>query len=225
MSRRPYQDAPLPADMLDALVADLEPVTPLRSREGLFLTALLLAWLLLLVVLGLAPGHDLAAGFLEPTFILRSGTLLLLGGAAAVAAVATARPGIGDGAGGVRHGWLAALAMAGLFPLAALASSIADPAAARASILRPSAIECLGVSLTLALGVAGVLVFWLRRGAPVSLERAGWVVGIAAGALGGFAFSLRCPYTEVAYIGTWFTLVVAIAAVAGRLAVPRLIRW
>jgi hypothetical protein len=75
------------------------------------------------------------------------------------------------------------------------------------------------------LAVAINLVVVLRRGAPVSSERAGWLTGVASGALGAFAYNFHCPFNSLIYIGFWYTLAVGICAVIGRLVVPRLIRW
>ena len=73
--------------------------------------------------------------------------------------------------------------------------------------------------------VALAAVLYLRRGAPVSLERAGWLTGLAAGSLGALAYNITCPLDTVAHVGFWHTVPVLVWAVIGRLAVPRLIRW
>ena len=83
----------------------------------------------------------------------------------------------------------------------------------------------LAMGLLAGLASAAVLVAWLRRGAPTSPERAGWITGIAAGSLGMFAFSLYCPDDSIYHIGLWHSASVIVAALLGRLIVPRLIRW
>ncbi len=45
-------------------------------------------------------------------------------------------------------------------------------------------VECLAISMLVGTGIAAAQVFWLRRGAPVALDRAGWLVGMSSGALG-----------------------------------------
>jgi hypothetical protein len=69
------------------------------------------------------------------------------------------------------------------------------------------------------------MVWWLRRGAPVSPQRAGLQTGLAAGALGTFAFGLSCDYDTVAHLGVWHVVPVVLATLAGRLIVPPLVRW
>jgi hypothetical protein len=76
-----------------------------------------------------------------------------------------------------------------------------------------------------ALFTAIPMVILLRRGAPTSINLAGWVTGIAAGGMGAFAYNLHCPINSIIYIGFWYTIVIGICAVAGRLVIPRLIRW
>jgi hypothetical protein len=85
--------------------------------------------------------------------------------------------------------------------------------------------ECFAVGCGSSLLVLGLLVMWLRRGAPTSPERAGLVAGVAAGAFGIFAFSLHCPFNDIVHIGLWHSAVVVIMAAVGRAVVPPLIKW
>ena len=73
--------------------------------------------------------------------------------------------------------------------------------------------------------VALASVLYLRRGAPVSIERSGWLTGLAAGSLGALAYNIACPLDTVAHVGFWHTAPVLIWALIGRFAVPPLIRW
>jgi len=86
-------------------------------------------------------------------------------------------------------------------------------------------LKCLTVSGIAALAIGSGLTLWLRQGAPTSPERAGWLTGLAAGALGAAAYNLHCPFNDIYYIGLWFTIPVLLSAIVGRLLVPRLIRW
>ncbi|MGB5724829.1 MAG: NrsF family protein [Parasphingorhabdus sp.] len=36
---------------------------------------------------------------------------------------------------------------------------------------------------------------------------------------------MHCPFNSIFYVGLWYSLAVAICAIAGRLVVPHLIRW
>lgn len=206
---------------LEALVADLKPVSPIRVEHGL-----LLLFAATIIVSGIVAMHygvraDIRAGEPEPLVILRSGALLLLGLATAVAVVAAARPAVG----GQREGWLWTLAGAMLFPIAALVvlmwrGSVPD------GMLRPDiGMYCLQISLGSAIFIGGVLTWWLRKGAVVDVNRAGWLTGLSAGSFGTFAYSLHCPMANIFYVGLWYSLAVALSACIGRFLVPRLIRW
>ncbi|VAV92206.1 hypothetical protein MNBD_ALPHA04-510 [hydrothermal vent metagenome] len=206
--------------LIDGLVDDLEPVKTIKPSQGLALTAGLTLLVIFGVALTLGVRNDLAMGMADEMFFLRSGVLLMLGVATAFAAVNLARPGVGN----LNRGWIWALAMAALFPLtAAIMSAINTPPV---EALRPiEGLKCLSVSGLAALVVGSGLTTWLRQGAPTSPERAGWLVGIASGALGAAAYNIYCPFNDIYYIGLWFTLPVLMSAIFGRMVVPRLIRW
>lgn len=205
---------------IQQLVDDLEPVQTLRPKRSMAVSLLITAAFLALVVLWLGPRDDVMAGQPDPMFLLRGGILLLLGLANAYGAMAMASPSVG------RHGngWQIALAAAALFPLAALIVALSvSPADAMAATR--TGMQCLLMSLMGGLATAIPMILHLRRGAPTSPERAGWLTGIASGGFGAFAYGFHCPFNSIIYIGLWYTLAVGICAVIGRLVVPRLIRW
>ena len=86
-------------------------------------------------------------------------------------------------------------------------------------------LKCVAMGLALGLLTATVLVWWLRRGAPSSAERAGWLVGLSSGSTGLFAFALHCPFDNFYHVGLWHMLPVVIGGLLGRQIVPPLIRW
>jgi hypothetical protein len=205
---------------IQQLVDDLAPVRALHPIRSLAASLAILAAILVLIILWLGPRDDVMLGKPDPMFLLRGGTLLLLGLANAYAVLMMASPSVG------RHGngWQIALAAALLFPLTALIVAVSiSPADAIAST--HTGMECLRMSVMGGLATAIPMVLHLRRGAPTSPERAGWLTGLAAGGLGAFAYGFHCPFNGIIYIGLWYTLAVGICAVIGRLVVPRLIRW
>ena len=207
--------------MIDRLVDDLTPVKPLKARDGLALTLMTAAaFAALIAVFGGIRG-DILMGIPDPMFFLRGGALLLLGLTSSYAVIAMSQPAVGNSF----KGWVWALFAALLFPAtAAVMAMIAAPD--NMSIFVPRyGVECLAISMLVGTGIAAAQVFWLRRGAPVALDRAGWLVGMSSGALGAAAYSLHCPFNSIFYIGLWYSLAVAICAILGRLIVPRLIRW
>jgi hypothetical protein len=206
---------------IEALVAELVPVQPVEPRRGLAAVLIAVAAAIGGVAATAGLRSDILAGTPHPIVIIRGGTLLLLGLAALTAVITSARPGVGRAS----HGWRWALAAAALFPLTSLAMSALNggfPEEDLHSVLGP---WCLKISCGSGLAIGAVLTHWLRQGAPTSLSRAGWLVGLAAGSFGAFAYSLHCPSTSVYYVGLWYSAAVAVCAGAGRAIVPTLIRW
>lgn len=214
-------NSPASSNLIDALVADLVPVRLVSPKQAMLLALGTTVAILLIVAMSAGLRPDLMAGSPGAILLLRSGALLVLGTAALTTMAATARPGVGE----ARHGWRWALAGACLFPLATLILSLVERELPMAEITSPLAIWCMTISLSSALVIGGLLTAWLRKGAPVALERAGWLVGLTAGAFGTFAYSLHCPSESFQYVGIWYSLAVGVSAVAGRLAVPPLLRW
>lgn len=207
-------------DLIAELAADLRPVNPIRPRSGLLLVALaalatagaVVAWA------GLAPA--LASGHVSPNTALANGLLLMLGVSAAVATVGMASPSVGARYDGPR--W--AMAMAAVFPVAGgvllLQGSDASSLEHTLHGWRCAVRGCVASAL-----VAAVLLVWLRRGAPVSLTRAGVWLGVAAGALGSATYGLSCPLDSVDHLGIWHFIPVAVCAAMGAFLVPKIVRW
>lgn len=214
-----------PFDM-STLVDGLAPVRPLQLRHGMILA--LLATLVAAVTVALTMGvrEDVAIGNPHRMFVVRAIVLVGLGVIAAAAALSTASPAVGKPR---LTAWKWALAGAALVPLGAayvwLSGPVQTMAHARAMLDPQFGLECLVVSSLCAVGVGAALTLWIRQGAPSSPERAGWLIGLASGALGAAAYSLHCSENVLIYIGTWYTLAVAGCALAGRMILPRLLRW
>lgn len=207
-------------EMIAGLTADLAPVRSFRLRDGLMLTGV--AALLTLAGVALFKGLWMGAyhGDATPFFWITNGLLLLLGSASTLAVVNMASPQVGSS----REAPKWATAMVGVLPLAAFLSLIPrhDPIG---TIVDPVSYHCMLDSLAASVLVAIALVLWLRRGAPVSHNAAGWHTGLAAGALGTVAYGLSCALDTMTHLGIWHILPIAIAAVVGRMVVPRLIKW
>lgn len=205
---------------VSALVQDLEPVKPLRPQIPLLVSALLtvIAAAIVIWLQGMRP--DLLAGKPDEMFLIRAGILLLLGGAAAHAVTSMASPSVGRS----QNGWQMALGAAVLFPLAAIIVAMTGDTGPAFTAM-DSGMRCLGYSLVGGLATAVPMIVWLRKGAPTSPERAGWLTGLASGGLGAFAYNIHCPFNDVVYIGMWYSLALVFCSILGRLIVPRMIRW
>lgn len=208
-----------------ALVDDLVPVRLVKRRDSLMLAAGATIIASLVVALIYGARADILAGNPHPIVIIRAGLLLLLGLATTLAVGAAARPSIGK----PQNGWMWALAAAAVMPMAALAQFLYLYTSGQPLDLFTADFQfgprCLMVSSVSALWIASFMTWWLRRGAPIALNRAGWLVGIAAGSFGTFSFNVYCNSVSIFYIGLWYSLSVLFCAILGRLIVPHLIRW
>ena len=207
--------------MIDSLVDDLTPVKPLKARNGLALTLVIAAVFAVAVAVFGGLRGDILMGIPHPMFFLRAGALLLLGVTSSYAVIAMSQPAVGNSF----KGWVWALLAALLLPATAIVMAMMAAPDNMAILVPRYGLECLGISMLLGTGIAATQVMWLRRGAPVALNRAGWLVGMSSGALGAAAYSLHCPFNSIFYVGLWYSLAVVLCAVVGRLVVPHLIRW
>lgn len=207
--------------LINALIADLQPVRPLRRAEGsaLVLVAVVLTGLIELAINGLA--DNVRDGTVSPMFLLANGLLLLLGIAASASTIAMASPRVGN-----RHdgpGW--AMAMAGVFPVATVILLAVHHADWPHLLDVAQGWHCFVEATLTSLLIAGALLFWLRRGAPVSPRTAGLHLGVGAAALGTAVFGMSCPVDSIYHLGIWHALPLALGALAGRFLVPTLLRW
>jgi hypothetical protein len=205
---------------IDAMVAELEPVRPLQLSRGIGAVLAIVGAAAAFIVFAKGMRADVMLGDPDPMFLLRGGLLLLLGGGCGWAALSMASPSVGKQG----QSWKMAIAAAALVPLAALIVAMTGRVDVAMANMR-FGLDCMIYSGLTGLATAIPMVLQLRRGAPTSPERAGWLTGVAAGGLGAFAYGLHCPFNDVVYIGLWYSLAVGICAVIGRLLVPHLIRW
>ncbi len=205
---------------ISAMIDELEPVQPLHIARGAWLVGAFFVAVAATILMMKGVRVDLKTGDPAPMFLMRAGLLLLLGIGCGWAALSMASPSVGKQG----QSWKMAIAAAGLLPLAALIIAITGKGNVAVANLQ-FGLDCLAFSVTGGMATAIPMVYWLRRGAPTSPERAGWLTGVASGGLGGFAYGFYCPFNDVVYIGLWYSLAVGICAVAGRLVVPKLIRW
>ncbi len=210
-------------DLIAGLVADLQPVRPLRLGTGMTYAVLAL----LGGVLGVATLHglrsDIMAGRPDDMLLMGSGLFLVLALASAWAVVDLARPYVGLR----REGWGWTALMAGVLPAAATVLIAFQWLRGEPLALGRASVDmfCTQQGLGWGLLTAAALVLWLRRGAPSLPQRAGLLTGVAAGAAGIFAASLYCPHNDLIHIGLWHGMTVVLTGVLGRIVVPRLIAW
>lgn len=206
--------------LIAQLADELEPVAAMKPRDGLALAALAGLVTVLAVWLAADLWDGMISGEASAFFFVTNGLLLVLGLAAVTATVALASPSVGNRQDAPK--W--ALAMVAILPFTALATVFAA-GTGPAALMDPYSLHCLTAGTVASSLTFVALTYWLRRGAPVSAETAGFFAGIASGAIGSFAYGLSCPIDGVAHLGLWHVFPVAIAGLIGRALLPRLIRW
>lgn len=221
-SQIPPQTARSRDDLIASLTEDLTPVKRVKPAEGI----VLIAFAAVLASIASIAAHDwwdgLLTGEASGYFIITHGLLLVLGAVSTTALVSGALPRVGSRADAPLWGAI----MLGILPLGAVISLISTPGShANEGLNDPVAYMCTTASLAAGALVLVAATLWLRRGAPVSIERSGWLAGLAAGSLGTLAYGITCPLDTFSHVGLWHVAPVAIGAVIGRLVVPPLIRW
>ena len=211
---------PSRADLIASLTEDLTPVRQVKPGQGAALigAATLLAGVISVAIFGFWTG--IVSGVASGYFWITNGLLTVLGAASTAAIVASALPRVGAHTNSA----IWAAAMIGVLPVAGMLTVLSTVTGRRADPIFWHW-GCAVYGTVAGLLVAAAAVAFLRRGAPVSLERAGWLTGIAAGALGSLAYGITCPLDSLNHVGIVHVLPVAVGAVLGRIIVPPLIRW
>lgn len=208
-------------DLIGGLADDLRPVRPARTAQGSLWTGA--GWLVgggaLVSLAGMRP--DLAAGQMPMLSMLAFWLFAAVATAAAWSAIRMGMPGVGRDYGSWRWVGLVALTL----PLSALLLAIQDHGGTVAAAAMETGYLCSVEGFLSGLGVGAALTLWLRRGAPTSPTRAGLAVGVAAGAAGATVVALHCPVDNIIHISLWHGLAILLSGVAGRILLPRLLRW
>lgn len=210
------------SDILIAeLVGSLEPVKPMRFSHGMGYTLLAAAISTAVVISMLGLRADLQAGSFVPIPLVAAGLFFGLGLASSVTVVVMSRPSVGTD----HNRWTWVAAMTALLPAAGLIASISNSNALLSQDSISHGLDCFAIGTSASFVVFATLVWWLKKGAPTALDRAGLVTGIASGSFGIFAFGLHCPENDLVHIGVWHSAVVLMVGAIGRIFVPSLVRW
>ena len=207
-------------NLITQLADELVPVRPMRGHEGLAWVMVATALTIAMVALWQGLWNGPLIGEAAPIFFVANGLIALVGFASARAVVRMATPRVGARQDGAR--WvLAALAVlpATVLLLVAIEGFAGHPLHAE------DGLHCFLSGLMSGVAVAAALIVWLRRGAPVAPNIAGFYTGVCAGAFGSFAFGLSCSFDTISHLGIWHVAPVAVSALLGRVCVPTLIRW
>jgi hypothetical protein len=218
------QPAPPPAPALMKAVAAMKPVR-MRGRFGAFLIVALLGLVAPVATLLLRPLRRDLHALPRPGLVVAA---LAWGLSFVLTLAATLVPRRGDvlpSAGRAARVGTAALVVLALFALMAtldVPGVSVQPAGMRA--LLESCVHCAGYIAKIAalFLLAGVLA--LRRLAPVGRSRLGMALGAAGGAMGGLVLVFLCPIGGAAHMLLGHVGGMALAAGAGALLLPGLLR-
>lgn len=209
-----------PNPLIAQLVEELEPVRPLRMVHGFALLAMATA----LTIAAVAYWQGLWAGPMRgdaaSTFFIANGLVAMTGLASAWAVVRMASPRVGARQDGSR--WM--LAALAILPVTAGIIVITEGSGTGHEHVAEG-FHCFLAGTACGGAIAVALIMWLRRGAPVALQLAGFYTGVAAGALGSFAYGLSCPFDTIGHLGFWHVAPLAVSSAIGRLAIPVVVRW
>lgn len=208
--------------LIDTLSDELRPVRRhaiARTIAPGLLVGLAVTMVLIVALLGIRPDLDVAARGVA--FWMKSAYTSALGLGALLLVAQLARPDTRH----LRWLWLPAVPI-GLLALAALAELVAAPAADRRAMwLGHSWQQCPWLVLILSAPIFAGLLRSLRRLAPTRPRAAGAAAGLAAGALAATLYGLYCTEASAAFVMTWYSLGIALAAGVGALLGPHALRW
>lgn len=217
--------APAPAAGLLQAVGGMRAVRT-RGRFGAFAAVLGVGLVAPLALLALRPlRRDLLA--LPRLWLLGAAALWFLASTATLAsALIPARGDVLPSAGRAsRLGLRAIVALALFFVIdSVVVPGASAPVPGGAGPLLQSCLRCIGILLPVAAVylIAGGLI--LRRVLPMGAQRIGVALGAAGGAMGGLALLFHCPIAGGAHVVLGHVGGVALAALAGALLLPALLR-
>ncbi len=209
-------------DLIRSLAGDVAPIAPhaLQQRIALGIAGGA-AVTLILILLGLGVRPDLADALHGFSFWMKAVYTATIAIGAVVTTVHLARP---DAARGKPSLWL-------LLPVAALSAIAANellqvPQSERLALwLGQSWRVCSTLVLLYSIPIFIGLLWAFRRMAPTRLRSAGAAAGLASGACAATIYSLHCPEVSAAFVLTWYSLGIGLAAALGAVLGPRLLRW
>jgi len=207
--------------LINGLVDGLTPVRPRTRWRDALLLALVGAAELALVMMLQPMRDDMVSAMHDPMFWWKVGGSLCVTVAGMAALVVLLTPDARVGAG--RRfvlGAAAAVLIAGL----ALIGGGAMPTPRSMPDWREG-LSCARLCFLYGLPMLAATVFVARRAAPARPRAAATAAGLAATGWGSVVFCWTCPYDDPIYITLWFGLALTAGALAGRLLLPRLLRW
>lgn len=212
--------SPSTNDLIAQLAQDPPPVQPMRLARGAI--GIVVAFAVTCVAVIIVDGFAItkAVGASMSHLLLTNALLALLAIASSFAVLHMARP----QAGARRDAPKWALAMIAVLPLVALVHGLThgEDAPFWRDAHGPA---CLIQSMAAAALTMGVLIWWVRRGAPANPRLASAYIGMASGAMGALAYGVSCPIFDMAHVFAWHAALPILMSALAAVALPRLLRW
>ena len=211
--------------LIDALSTNLEPVSHGRLEKRLILamvTGEAAAFALMLATVG--PRPDLqSTAHLEWSSIKLLYALSVIGTGAPFL-IRSMRPGLENGI----HWPVILFPFVATIVVAFVMLLFGRPQTWREMLVGASTFSparCL-LCITFFSGIPLAVLIWaLRKGAPIRLRVCGAIAGIVAGGLGTAAYALACMSDTIPFIAIWYGAAIAICALVGVQVGPSLLRW
>jgi hypothetical protein len=208
-------------DLIRAMTSDLAPPGPsIEARFAVaFLPGLVLAFALFLITLGPRPDLMLVAG--DVRFLFKFVVTLSLALCSALLVWRLVRPGAPVRLQIAVLCFVPLLLAVGvLMELMVLPSPSWGP-----RLVGSNGLVCLASIPLFALPMLIAEIFALRQGAPTRPALAGVVAGLFAGGVAAAIYAAHCPDDSPLFVALWYSLGIAIVALAGGIAGRLALRW
>lgn len=208
-------------DLINAIVADA--AGPKPRLGGVFAGALVAGTAIsaLIFFLWIHPRADFLQAAMTARFTFKFIVTSLLAIGAFGLTARLARPGAPQGLWGVA--WLAAPALLLLAVIAELYTSPSSLWAPR--LVGVNARFCLVLIPLLSIAPLAGALLALREGAPTRPRLAGGFAGLLAGAIAATLYAAHCTDDSPLFVAAWYSIAIAIMALAGALVGSRFLRW
>lgn len=159
----------------------------------------------------IGPRPDITAAAETARFLMKFVVTIALAASAFFVLDRLARPGAMT-----RANWLALLVAPILLVLAIGVELLTQPAAQWSMLAQgKNSLVCLTYIPAIGAGPLALLILALRRGAPTRPGLAGVVTGILAGGIAATFYAAHCTDDSPLFVATWYTVAIAMLAVAG----------
>jgi hypothetical protein len=208
-------------DLIRTLAADN--ATRKSSVERWLTLALLVALIVsaLMFALMLGPRNDIATAAAQFGFWFKFAVTLTLAATSAFLVIHLAKPGADTTLAAVSL--VAAPILLGAV-VAIEFTQLAPPARAM-KLVGTTWRSCLTFIPLLSLPMLAAALIALRHGAPTRPALTGAIAGLLAGGLGAAVYASYCPEDSALFLATWYSLAIAIVAIAGAGVGSRMLRW